>query len=104
MNIIKRAAVMAGAATVGFVAGAISVPVHMVLDVLAPITYPIGGTALGALLANVSMKDESIGAVIGLAGGVAAIPIAPFNFISRPVVMPVGLAAQAAWIAHQQTK
>jgi len=104
MNIIKRVVVMAGAATVGFVAGAISVPMYMAVDVFAPATYPVSGAILGTVVADATMSNKGAGAAIGLAGGTAAITIAPLNFISRPVVMPIGLAAQAAWIAHQETK
>lgn len=104
MKTLKRLAIIAASATAGAIAGVISTPVYMASDVFAPATYPIGGAVLGGLIANVTMCDEAVGAVIGLAGGTAAIPLAPLNFISRPVVMPVGLAFQAAWIAHQETK
>jgi hypothetical protein len=86
----KTIAGIVGGGVVGTVAGVVLTPVNMLYDATAPVSYPLGCAASGAVSPVLGTPKEKVGgAMLGALIGAAHVPLAPLFFATRPVTSPV---------------
>ena len=99
-NIIKRSCKGILGGVIGSAISTISIPSQIGKDLTAPISYPLYGLTVGAMIGTVQAitsnstgKDTAIligaNTLSGLIGSSLVIPMAPLLAPTRPVTMPI---------------
>jgi hypothetical protein len=76
----------------GTVAGAAAMPTGVLMDLTAPVSYPICYGAYGYVLGcamDADDKGKAISALIGVVGGACAVPLAPVQLLTYRPVQPL---------------